>query len=435
MAPAFPAAPAVFVLTLAHGWKVWFRMPFEDDLSDALRRTGEEFTPDRHALVTAGEKRGRRLVARRRAAVVGGSVLALAVIGAGSAYTAGLFVAAGASGTQTVAAPPPLPRKGKGTGTGAVPADRMAAVFKRLLPKGQLSDVEARGTDDEPGPGVSGVYDDGYGKAAIGVSLTRTDPAGRSAADVLKCPDKNFVEHDACEVDMLPDGGRIQLFKGYEYPDRREPTKLWRATLVTPEGYQVDVQEWNAPAEKGAKVSRVDPPLSVSQLKEFAISTLWRPALSDLPAAGAEPQTPLAPVTVADAGVILESLLPQSGLTVTGRGGSGDYGYVVLDDGKGASFVQVNAQQGMGPLLAGRFGAADATTLPDGTKVVVEQQPGEKGGADVVMWTVDTLRPNGLRVVISAFNSGSQNKAATRKEPALTMEELRRIALDPKWAG
>ncbi|MFE2142491.1 hypothetical protein ACFXA3_12200 [Streptomyces sp. NPDC059456] len=412
-------------------------MPFEDDLSDALRRTGEAFTPDRHALVSAGEQRGRRLVARRRAAVVGGSVLALAVIGAGSAYTGGLFDAAGTSGGQTVAAPPALPEKGKGkrTGSGAVPADQMAAVFKKLLPKGQLSDIEARGTADEVGPSVSGVYDDGQGKAAIGVSLTRTDPSGRSAAELLKCPDGNVVEHDACELDTLPDGGRIQLFKGYEYPDRREPTKLWRAILVTPEGYQVDVQEWNAPAEKGAKVSRVDPPLNASQLKEFAISTLWRPALGDLPAAGAEPQSPATPPTVADAGVILESLLPQSGLTVTGKGGSGDYGYLVLDDGKGASFVQVNAQQGMGPALAARFGAPDATTLPDGTKVVAEQQPGEKGGANVVMWTVDTLRPNGLRVVISAFNSGNQNKAATRKEPALTMEELRRIALDPKWVG
>ncbi|WP_405762280.1 hypothetical protein [Streptomyces sp. NBC_00045] len=407
----------------------------EDDLSDALRRTGEGFTPDPHALVAAGERRGRRLVARRRAAVVGGSVLALAVIGAGSAYTAGLFEGAGGSGATTVAAPPALPEKGKRAGSGAVPADQMIAVLKKLLPDGELSDLEARGTGDELGPSVSGVYDDGMGKAAIGVSLTRTDPTGRPAAEMLKCPDKNFVEYDGCEVDTLPDGGRILLYKGYEYPDRREPTKLWRTTLVTPEGYQVDAQEWNAPAEKGAKVSRTDPPLNPAQLKQFAMSTLWRPALSDLPAVGGQAQVPLLPPAVADPRVVLESLLPKTGLTVTGRGGSGDYAYVVLDDGKGASLVQVNAQKDMGSALAARFGAGNVTTLPDGTKVVAEEQPGEKGGANVVMWTVDTLRPDGRRIAISAFNTGSQNKPATRKEPVLTMEQLKQMALDPKWVG
>lgn len=133
--------------------------------------------------------------------------------------------------------------------------------------------------------------------------------------------------------------------------------------------------------------------------------------------------------------MVLESLLPKTGLTVTGRGGSGDYAYVVLDDGKGASLVQVNAQKDMGSALAARFGAGNVTTLPDGTKVVAEEQPGEKGGANVVMWTVDTLRPDGRRISISAFNTGSQNKPATRKEPVLTMEQLKQMALDPKWVG
>lgn len=51
------------------------------------------------------------------------------------------------------------------------------------------------------------------------------------------------------------------------------------------------------------------------------------------------------------------------------------------------------------------------------------------------MWTVDTLRPGpaGFRVVISAFNTGDQNKDATRDAPALTMEQLRKIALSGEW--
>ncbi len=49
------------------------------------------------------------------------------------------------------------------------------------------------------------------------------------------------------------------------------------------------------------------------------------------------------------------------------------------------------------------------------------------------MWTVDTLRPDGLRVVISAFNTPAQHQDATRDTPALTMEHLREIALSTVW--
>lgn len=49
------------------------------------------------------------------------------------------------------------------------------------------------------------------------------------------------------------------------------------------------------------------------------------------------------------------------------------------------------------------------------------------------MWTVDTLRTDGFRVVVSAFNAGTQRAAPTRPTPALTREQLREIALSPKW--
>ncbi|MET9886031.1 hypothetical protein ABZZ20_23405 [Streptomyces sp. NPDC006430] len=410
-------------------------MPFEDELSTALRRAGDGFTTDQHALVSAGEQRGRRLVARRRAVVLGGSVLSLAVIGAGGAYTGGLFDGAGAAGRVRVAAPPALPTPspgGKRTGSGAVSADQLIGVLKQLLPGGQVSGTQARGTGDAMGPMVSGIYDDGKGQAAIGVGLSRTDPSGRGAGDALKCPDKSFVEYDDCAVETLADGSKLSLFQGYEYPDRREPTRVWRATLVTREGFQVDVQEWNAPAEKGAEVSRTSPPLTPAQLKAFATSPLWRPALNDLPAAQPESAGPVPVMT--DAAGVLESLLPKTGITVASKGGEGDYGNLVLDDGQGKSLVQVNVQTGMGDALRGSFGAG-ATTLPDGTQVKSEAKAGEKGGAGVVWWSVDVLRPDGRRVVLSAFNTGNQNKPATREEPVLTMEQLKQIALDPKWLG
>ncbi|MFD6937031.1 hypothetical protein ACFWAP_12915 [Streptomyces goshikiensis] len=419
-------------------------MPFEDELGNALRRAGDGFTTDGHALVEAGERRGRRLVARRRAAVVGGSVLTLAVVATGGAYTGGLFGGAGGSGGPgrvDVAAPPELsagptkaPARGgpsSRTGSGAVSGAQLVSVLKELLPGGKVTDTEASGTGAPQGPSVRGVYDDGEGAAQIGVTLTRTDPDGRTTAGALECPDANTTDYEDCATETLADGSKVMVFQGYEYPDRREPTKLWRATLVTRQGFQVEVMEWNAHAEKGAKVSRPAPPLGPAQLKAFAASPLWHPALGDLPAAPAEGPAP-DPVG-ADARAVLESLVPKSGITVASKGGGGDYAYLVLDDGKGASLVQVNVQEQMGAALGGHM--SGATTLPDGTKVLETKQPGEKGGKGVLWWSADTLRPDGRRVVVSAFNTGNQSKPATRKEPVLTMEQLRTIALDPKWFG
>ncbi|MEU9803827.1 hypothetical protein [Streptomyces sp. NPDC051000] len=497
-------------------------MPFEDELGAALRRTGDGFVPGRPDLVASGERRGRRLVARRRAAVVGGSALALAVVGSVGAYGGGLLGnGTGRGGTANVAVAPVPTTEPAAASTpataqpaGGVSAARLIEIYRQLLSGGRVSDTTARvpgGADQSSNAMVAGVYDDGKGRAAISVGLARTDPHGQAAQDMLECPDPELVPYDSCTVETLPDGGRLNLFQGYEYPDKREPTKLWRAVLVTREGYQVDVSEWNAPAEKGQPVSRPNPPLNKSQLKSFTTSALWRQVLSRLPAPqqapegtdaadtnkgnGASPDasagtgsgtgsgdtagtttdkgtdegkgtgkgtggsTPVDPrpsggtgqapdqgdTDQGDSGQggeghsgtvrVLESLVPKSGITIVRRSGQPGYGALVLDDGKGASLVQVNVQEGMGEALKERMEGAGVVVLPDGTRVLAEQKSGEKGGSGVVWWSVDTLRPDGRRVVVSAFNTGDQSKAATRAKPILTMEQIKAIALDPKWFG
>ncbi|MFE3880524.1 hypothetical protein ACFXPX_39820, partial [Kitasatospora sp. NPDC059146] len=121
-------------------------------------------------------------------------------------------------------------------------------------------------------------------------------------------------------------------------------------------------------------------------------------------------------------------LLP-SGLTETEPGGDGPgYANFVLNDGKGKSMVQLNVQDWSGDRGDSLFG--DASTLPDGTKVVVRKGSDKPG---VGMWTVDTLHPDGLRVVISSFNSGTQTSPATRKTPVLTDDQMQTIAAAPVW--
>lgn len=51
----------------------------------------------------------------------------------------------------------------------------------------------------------------------------------------------------------------------------------------------------------------------------------------------------------------------------------------------------------------------------------------------MVRWTVDSLRKNGLRVTVTAYNTADPSGAATRETPALTLEQLQSIALHPKW--
>ncbi|MGW2511683.1 hypothetical protein ACWC0A_20115 [Streptomyces scopuliridis] len=411
-----------------------FEAPFEDGLGEALRRTGETFAPtDRAALVDAGLTRGRRRVARRRAATVTGSVLALAAVGIGGAYGGGLLGAGqggGQGGETSVAAPASTP-----TGSAPGTAADLIAILTGLLPGGELKNPTTSGSDIPDFRSVRGVFDDGKGEAEISVGLSRAE--GTEADQQVTCPEKVFNAYDDCAETELADGSRLMVFQGYEYPDRREDTKNWRAVLLTSDGFLVDASEYNAPAEKGAEISRVDPPLNPAQLKALVTSDEWRAPLNELPtrqsvkppAAAGAPENPADPDGV-NTRKTLVSLLP-AGLKVTDEGGQEGFGFLVVDDGKGLSYVQVNVQPGMsddaGVLFPG------ATTLPDGTLLKTTKAAGEKGVGGIKMWTADTLRPDGLRVVISAFNAADQITPATRGNPALTMKQLTAIATSQKW--
>ncbi|MEV5885568.1 hypothetical protein AB0L74_23105 [Streptomyces sp. NPDC052020] len=404
--------------------------PFEDRFAAALRDTGAGFDADRAALTAAGRARGRRLRLRRRAAVAGG-VAGIALVGVGGALVLPGGDGPGPQRSSTAAAPTASPAPAPTAFSG----DDLLRTLKGMLPGGEFSQESARGTDDRMGPSARVVYDDGKGAAAVAVSLDRVEPGGEEAREFTRCPDETFVPHDSCTSRRLPDGSLLMLFQGYEYPDRRVDTKWWNAELVTPEGRHVSVSEWNAPAQKDAEISREEPPLSPERLKEIATAPVWREVVDAIPrrpeptAAPSDPwRTPGQAV-----GKTLAELLPE-GVKVVSRGGQeSEYAYVVVDDGKGASLVQINVQHGMSDVADQLYGSGE--TLPDGTRVATRQGPGDDRVPGVVMWTVDTLRPgaDGFRVVVSAFNNGAAHAAPTRDEPALTMEQLRKIALSPRW--
>ncbi|WP_216591375.1 hypothetical protein [Streptomyces brasiliscabiei] len=422
--------------------------PFEGRLGDAMRRAGGTFETDHHALAGGGAARGRRLLFRRRAAMLGG-VAGIALVGVGGTL---LLPGSGDGGGKQSVAAKGAAGPGVRDDDGAVSGAELVRRFRALLPDGKISGESARGTGADGGPYAEVVYDDGEGGGAVRLGLGRIDADGEHARQLTDCPDKTFVGYDSCEESTLPGGARLMLFQGYEYPDRRVDTKHWYAQLVDPAGYEVSVMEWNAEAQKDAPVTRAEPPLPLASLKAIAGDPGWRAvvdAITEKPENGGsredqgekeESSTVPPGGGSADAPVIegeairktLVGLLPDGVDVVTEDSQASDFAYVVLDDGEGRSLVQINVQPGVADHAGTLFGA-DAETLPDGTKVAIRQGPGEKGGEGVVMWTADTLRADGLRVVISAFNSGAQHTAATRETPALTLAQLREIATSERW--
>ncbi len=412
--------------------------PFEDRLTAALRDSGDGFDADVAALTAGGEVRGRRARLLRRTAVLSGAA-GIALAGLGGV----LLVPGGdSSGPRSTAAAGPAASTGPAASASAPAAasfsgDDLLRSLKDLLPApGKFRGESARGTGGDLPPHAHLVYDDGGGAAAIGLGLRRVEPGSQEVRELTRCPDRTFVDYDDCTSARLPDGSLLMLFQGYEYPDRREDTKWWNAELVTAEGAHVSLSEWNAPAQKGAEVSRAEPPLSVEDLRKVVTADVWRRVVDAIPerpgrSATGTPQAPPRAVPGGSIGATLTELLPD-GLTVVGRGGQeSEYAYLVVDDGRGRSLVQVNVQPGMGDVAGQLHG--DAETLPDGTLVTTRKGPGEKGAEGVVMWTADTMRPDGFRVVVTAFNTGAQHQDATRDAPALTVGQLREIALSPKW--
>ncbi|MEV6617701.1 hypothetical protein AB0N31_28375 [Streptomyces sp. NPDC051051] len=413
--------------------------PFEDRLSAALHQAGGTFDTDRAALAAAGEVRGRRLRLRRRAALAGGAA-GLALVGVGGAL---LVPSGGGDGPRNGSVAANV--SGKPTAA-AVSADDMVRTLTKLLPEGKVTRGAARGTDSPLGlpPLAQVVFDDGEGAGSVSLVVDRVQRGAGTfdpASVVTPCPGLEMpgAVPDTCVTQNLPDGSVVTLIRGYEYPDRRGDAKAWSVDLVTPAGQRVSVSEWNAAAEKGEPVSRPEPPLSMAQLKSLAAAKEWRRVADALPEPAAAPTASGTGSAADTTGLegrrilsILTDSLPDGVQVVSSGHDETEFAYAVVDDGKGRSYLQVDMQRDMSD-EAGTLYGSGAETLADGTRVATRQGPGEKGGEGVVMWTVDTMRTDGRRVVVSAFNSGSQTTAATRPEPALTMDRLREIALSPQW--
>ncbi len=133
--------------------------PFEGRLGNALRRVGGTFETDHQALAGGGAVRGRRLLFRRRAAMLGG-VAGIALVGVGGA----LLLPGTGDGGRSVAAKRSIVPDAEQVvrdDDGAVSGAELVRMLKEMLPEGSISGESARGTSADGGPYAQVVYDDG----------------------------------------------------------------------------------------------------------------------------------------------------------------------------------------------------------------------------------------------------------------------------------
>ncbi|MFC7221208.1 hypothetical protein ACFQLX_24040 [Streptomyces polyrhachis] len=424
----------------------------EQRFAAGIRRAGDEAVPAPD-LATRGLRRGKQLRRRRRAGIAVAAALVVGGVGV-TAGTLGDGLLGGDGGTSSPAAASKSPAGG-GTLSAEAVADLVAGELRRVERLGadhEVSVLYSRGTAAPEGksedkalagnPFATLVFDDGGGKAGVSVSFERQDPAYLRQSGHLSCPDKETTKYDSCKVTKLAGGATLVLYQGYTYPDNRPGPRDWSATYATKDGAMVRASALNSTEEKGAPTTRKQPPLTLDQLKELALSKAWQPILAGMARPAAQAPQEHRGVRSEEIAKTLIPLLPRGLVAVRPRqDDTKGYATVVADDGRGEVLFGINVDQWERPDSAKEKNSgapeadpyAQADVLADGTKVLVEQGPGEKGGKGVQRWLVDVLRSDGRRVVINLHNTPAQWKDATRADMPLTMEQLRKIALDPSW--
>ncbi|MDX2514824.1 hypothetical protein PV355_06645 [Streptomyces stelliscabiei] len=328
---------------------------------------------------------------------------------------------------------PAKPAHGSGSpGSGSPSAQQMVHVLEALLPEGRLSGQRGQGLGSgSAAPSAALVYGRDGNQAKVSVSLYRWGLPVPSL--VLQCPDTAYAPFSRCTETRLPDGGRLTMDRSPEDGSEPSGVEVLTAQFTYGGGEQVVVKQTETRPGQWAADEDASLPLAGEQLSAVATSPRWKPVLSRMPKPPDTERTESSPgVAGKEIARTLAVLLP-AGLRARRPAGAEGFGHVVVDDGRGESLVAANVQRWKpgDDRMAKVF--EKSTTLPDGTRVRSAKEPSAHGGKGAVEWSVDILRDDGLRVVVMAVNARGYGVSASRTEPALTLRQLRRIALDRTW--
>ncbi|MGW2489446.1 hypothetical protein ACWCV9_19835 [Streptomyces sp. NPDC001606] len=413
----------------------------EEQLARALRGATGEFPPHSADLVRRSVARGRRMRVVRAAQVAAATVCAVAVAG-GTLLVTDAFGGRGGDGpTGRTSAAAPSTGRTPAPAPAPVSAEDMVRTLKSLLPPGgTVSEASGRGSE-EGDPTAKLTYSTADGSSGLDIALSRLTPGipldqqGQGG-----CMPVEVRPYDTCTTRKLPGGAVLNTTKSFTYPNSDTGQQRWYVVLTTAKGVQLTVNEYGGGGEKGSSGGSA-PLLSLDRLAGIVRSPAWNKAIAALPAPEKTPSTsPSSGRKQVPGGrmtSVLRSHLPHGG-TVSDLNPGPGLVQLVFDDGHGKNMVEVDAQYDMTADLAAHMGCAgvsgdcEATTLADGTKVKKVKGRSEKGGSASV-WLVDTLRPDGRRVLVREVNSYAESAPVTRPKPALSMDRLAAIAFDERF--
>jgi hypothetical protein len=430
-------------------------MPFEEDLSTALRGTADTFEPDLTSLVNSGVREGRRRRTRRTLGIVG-SVTALALVGVGGTVATGALsgvrhpLAANAANSGGSASHG-SPKAGSPSGP-PVSAAQMIAKLEALLPGGTFTGASGTGTIEgggKHGGGASArlVYNDGQGAAQVSVTVSHpyADIADAKASGQLVCPSRIASPYEICTLTDRPDGSVLAVHQSHEYTDNAASTKEWFATLTFKDGTEVSFDQYNSGQEKQAPATRTDPPLTPARMAALVADGSWAPVRAAIPAPSSSTTGPQGPgVSGAEVLANVRALLP-AGVSVSGTSTQDGYAEMVLTDSHGSGFLTASVVERAtaqvtpvkpgdktgGRTLAEQF--AHATVLADGSKLLITQRPSEKGPAGVLEWTATLLTSKGDEVFLNEYNDKAYQTPVSRATPVLTIAQLKQVITSPVW--
>ena len=254
-------------------------MDLDQRLPDLMNRAVSTLDPHTGRLVAGGIARGKTR-RRRRYVGLGAEVVMSAAVLAALVVVAMQFVTARPHGsaTQPALAPtsPTVPPPPKSTPVRAVAvtpqiaAQTLIDLVPRYLGKVGIDKLTGRSA---PGQALTEVViDDGHGAAQVDVAFSY--PVNGQSSTTFVCDDPS-ADKSGCST--TADGTKLWAQQGYEYPaDPSRGAREWSVSVLRPNGLQVDLSEWNAPAEKDAPQTRPAPPLTIAQLTAIATSKQWR---------------------------------------------------------------------------------------------------------------------------------------------------------------
>ncbi|HEY3736790.1 MAG TPA: hypothetical protein VGL26_05040 [Jatrophihabitans sp.] len=233
----------------------------------------------------------------RRASTTGGRrtgyIITTGIVGAAAATVAGVVIAAGhdpssvpgQAGTQG-----PATQTSSADSSSAVPSatasdhpvpitpQSVSFMLEGMLPPGGTV-TKRTGRSLDGFAAAELVWNDGHGAAEIAIGISYRPAVVTPHNPGPSAPCGGTYLPPTCKT--LADGTQVAVAQGKEYPYGQHAINAtdWDVVVFRTDGVQVDINEWNAPQEKDAAVTRPEPPLSVDQLTAIAKDQAWQPTV------------------------------------------------------------------------------------------------------------------------------------------------------------